>query len=196
MKTDFINDMRKIAQNNKIATKQSNGLSLANLDFNKLLKQGEYLEDCIIEYINQLDGYKALKLPYKSEIYNQYNHVDILVYKDGQPFICIDAKINTTPFYKASFLKNRYGKTGLTTENATPVNLDSLGWYKQNNLPTYLVTYKNNGFGKSGFYACNVKDLTDDKLYICETSSYKLKANYSLQNCIYNESLEILKMIL
>jgi hypothetical protein len=93
-------------------------------------------------------------------------------------------------------MTNNRGKTGLTTETATPVNLDSLGWYKQNNLPTYLVTYKNNGFGKSGFYTVNVKDLDDSKLFICETSSYKLKANYSLENCKYSENLDVLKMIL
>lgn len=194
---EFFKEMQDIAYNNKIAKKQKNGLSLSKIDFNKQLEQGESLENLIINYINQLQGYRAEKLPYKSEQYYLYNHVDILVYKNNQPYMCIDGKINTTPFYKASSLTNWVtGKRGLTTENATPVNLDSLGFYQQNSLPTYLVTYKNNGYGKKGFYIVNVKDLDNSKLYICETSSYKLKANYSLDNCLYSENLDVLKMIL
>lgn len=158
-------------------------------NFKTDLAIGEAFENYIIEYFNSLKDYSAIKLEFDSDLYHQYNHVDILVYKNEIPYFCIDAKCLTCEFKKALQF------TGIPSERCMAVNVFNLLEYQKNTIPTYLFIYHDldNPKQKTGYYIKNVKDIKVGNTVVQQNNRYGLssyKLNLDNKDFRYYESLE------
>ena len=158
--TDYVKQAKKANLLN-----QSTGYNGRSQVFNYDLKLGESLEEYVKQFINnELEGYKCVKLEYKSDLYEQYNHVDLLVYKDNLPYCCFDCKA------LMCYMKKSEQFFGIPPQNNIAINYFSLQDYKKNTLPTYVLVYNDTTHpdNKAGFYLKNVQNIDLQAKYILQ----------------------------
>lgn len=174
--------------------KQVNGFNGRNQVFNYDLQLGESLEDYVKSFINnELEGYECVKLEYQSDLYEQYNHVDLLVYKNGKPYCCFDCKA------LMCYMKKSEQFFGIPPQNNIAINYYSLCDYKKNSLPTFVLVYNDTTHpdNQAGFYIQNVKNIHFDDKYILQQNnrnglgSYK----YNLDNRTFKYSSDLKNLL-
>lgn len=170
----FYEYVEKAKEANEEAQKTSyNGRSQV---FDYDLKLGESLEQYIIDKVNNdlPTSYTAEKIEFESDDYFKYNHVDILIKKNGVPHFCIDAKC------LMCYMKKSQEFFGIPPENNIAINYHAILEYKKNDIPTFLLVYNDTTHpdNKAGFYVRNVKSIDLDNKYIWQQKGKYGKSSY------------------
>lgn len=205
MKT-FLETIDSIRKYNKGLPTKDNGISIIKFGegiktFEKQLSEGEVFEHYLVQLINDLTPYKAIKIPfvnfmkeeYLTSLYHKFNHVDIALYatkeanvEADEPILLIDCKIQCRTFMKAKEYVN------IEPEKCVIVNRDALEYYKRNNITTLLAVYMANGLTKEGLYIQNVRSVSSKifKVNSGYTSSGNVKANLTTDEMVYYKEVE------
>lgn len=185
----FFSYVQKAKEANEL--KQTTGFNGRSQIFNYDLKLGESLEEYVKSFINnELEGYECIKLEYKSDLYEQYNHVDLLVYKQGEPYCCFDCKALMCYMKKSEQFFN------IPPQNNIAINYFSLQDYKKNTLPTFVLVYNDTTHpdNVAGFYLQNVQNIKFDDKYILQQGNRNglscYKYNLDNRTFLYSNNLK------
>lgn len=170
----FYDYVEKAKEANKEAqTASCNGRSQV-FDYDLIL--GESLEKYILDKVNNdlPTNYTAEKIEYQSDDYYKYNHVDILIKKNGVPHFLIDAKC------LLCYMKKSLQFFNIPPENNIAINYYSILEYQKNTLPTFLLVYNDTDAegNIAGFYVKNVKSIKLEDKYILQQKGKVAKGGY------------------